>query len=52
MFRAEKESVYVYDTRQIKKTLGSVPITNGDVQEFLIGYLNEGITEVFGGKEI
>ena len=52
VFRAEKESVYVYDTRQIKKTLGSVPITNGDVQEFIIGYLSEGITEVFGGKEL
>ncbi len=52
VFRAEKSCSYVYDTRQIKKTLGSVPIINGDVQEFIIGYLSEGITEVFGGKEI
>ncbi len=52
VFRAGKTSRYVYDTRQIKRTLGEVPITNGDVQEFIGEYLNEGITEVFGGKEI
>lgn len=51
VFRAAKESEFVYDTRLIKKTLGSVPVTNNDVQQFIVEYLNEGIIGIFGGKD-
>ena len=40
---------FVFDTRQIKKQLGEVPITNNDVLLFIKEYLSEGITEILGG---
>ena len=51
VFKAVKESEFEYDTRQIKRILGDVPIANSDVQQFISEFLNEGITAIIGGKD-
>lgn len=49
---AEKDKTFLFDTRDIKKTLDGLPITDPRVLEFIRSFLQEGIAEVFGGKEI
>lgn len=51
-FTAKLDEAFEYDTRQIKATLGDVPITNPEVMAFIRGYLQEGTKQVFGGNEI
>lgn len=51
-FTANYDEAFEYDTRQIKATLGDVPITNPEVMVFIREYLQEGIKQVFGGNEI
>lgn len=51
-FSANSVEVFEYDTRQIKATLGEVPVTHPDVMAFIREYLQEGIQQVFGGNEI
>ncbi len=51
-FSANSGEVFEYDTRQIKATLGDVPVTNPQVMAFIREYLQEGIQQVFGGNEI
>lgn len=51
-FTAKYDEAFEYDTRQLKATLGDVPITNPDVMVFIREYLQEGIKQVFGGNEI
>ena len=46
------ENAFDYDTRQIKKTLGTVPVNEPQVSTFIQQYLQEGLKEVFGGTEI
>ncbi|MGI5849554.1 MAG: ATP-binding protein [Christensenellales bacterium] len=52
VFSAKKDESFIYDTRQIKAAIEGVPITQPDVLEFIRGFLQEGITQVFGGNEI
>lgn len=51
-FIAKNDGAFEFDTRQIKATLGDVPITAPDVMVFIREYLKEGIQQVFGGNEI
>lgn len=52
LLSAEKHTAFSFDTREIKKTLDGLAITDPRVLEFLRDYLHEGIAEVFGGKEL
>jgi len=52
VFSAKYNETFEYDTRQIKATLGDVPITYPEVMVFIREYLQEGIKQVFGGNEI
>ena len=52
VFYAKKDEFFLYDTRQIKSAIEGVAITEPDVLSFIHGFLQEGITQVFGGKEI
>lgn len=52
VFAAKYDEAFEYDTRQIKATLGDVPVTTPDVMRFIREYLQEGIKLVFGGNEI
>ncbi len=51
-FSANSIEVFEYDTRQIKETLGDVPVTHPSVMTFIREYLKEGLKQVFGGNEI
>jgi hypothetical protein len=51
VFTAQKDETFEYDTREIKKTLNGLPITQPEVIKFLGEYLSEGTTQVFGGEE-
>lgn len=46
------EETFSFDTRIIKETLGGVPISQPEVSAFIHQYLQEGLKQVFGGKEI
>ncbi|MFA5675759.1 MAG: ATP-binding protein [Christensenellales bacterium] len=46
------ENKFSFDTRIIKETLGGVPISQPQVSAFIHQYLQEGLKQVFGGKEI
>ena len=46
------EKAFAYDTRQIKETLGPVPVTRPQVSAFIQQYLQEGLKQVFGGTEL
>lgn len=52
VFSAKKHDTFLYDTREIKATLDGLSITEPQVLEFIRGFLQEGIAEVFGGKDI
>jgi len=53
VFSAVKDDKsFSYDTRQIKETLGDVPLTEPEVTAFIQQYLDEGLREVFGGIEL
>ncbi len=53
VFSADKDDKsFSYDTRQIKETLGEVPLTEPEVTAFIQQYLDEGLREVFGGIEL
>ncbi len=51
-FSANSGEAFEYDTRQIKATLGDVPVTHPQVMAFIREYLQEGLKQVFGGNEI
>ncbi len=51
-FSANSTEAFEYDTRQIKETLGDVPVTHPSVMTFIREYLQEGLKQVFGGNEI
>ena len=51
VFTAQEDEVFEFDTREIKKTLGEVPITEPAVVKFIKDYLSEGTKQVFGGEE-
>jgi len=40
---------FVLDTREVKQTLGEVPISEFDVVRWLREYISEGLNETFGG---
>lgn len=52
VFTASKHETFVFDTREIKKTLDGLPITQPEVVEFIMNYLHEGTIKVFGGYEL
>lgn len=52
VFSAKKDEAFLYDTREIKATLGEVPVTEPEVSMFIREFLHEGIAQVFGGNEI
>lgn len=52
LLSAQKHKTFLFDTREIRKTLDGLPVTDPRVLEFVRDYLQEGIAEVFGGKEI
>jgi anti-sigma regulatory factor (Ser/Thr protein kinase) len=52
VFSAKKDEAFLYDTREIKATLGGVPISEPEVSMFIREFLHEGIAQVFGGNEI
>ena len=45
------ERSFTLDTRQLKKTLGNVPIDLPEVTEFLTRYLDDNTAEVSGGRK-
>lgn len=47
----QADRAFDFDTREIKKTLGEVPITQPEVSAFLQQYLQDGCKQVFGGTE-
>lgn len=49
---AQAEASFTFDTRQVKQTLGEVPINTPEVLTFLDGYLHEGMKQVFEGSQI
>lgn len=48
----QADRAFDFDTREIKQTLGEVPITQPEVTAFLQQYLQDGCKQVFGGTEI
>jgi anti-sigma regulatory factor (Ser/Thr protein kinase) len=52
VFSAKKEEAFLYDTREIKATIGGVPVSEPGVSMFIREFLHEGIAQVFGGNEI
>lgn len=51
VFSAKNQETFLYDTREIKATLGEVPVTQPEVSVFIREFLQEGIAQVFGGNE-
>ncbi len=51
VFTAEKDDTFEFDTREVKATLGEVPITEPEVINFIRDYLSEGTKQVFGGEQ-
>ncbi|MDD5017068.1 MAG: ATP-binding protein [Eubacteriales bacterium] len=51
VFSARKSESFLYDTRELKTTLDGLPITHPEVLSFIPGFLQEGITQVFGGND-
>jgi anti-sigma regulatory factor (Ser/Thr protein kinase) len=52
VFSAKKDDAFLYDTREIKAALGGVSVSEPEVSKFIREFLQEGIAQVFGGKEI
>ncbi|MBE6827680.1 MAG: sensor histidine kinase [Ruminococcaceae bacterium] len=42
---------FVLDTREIKAVLGEVPLDNPDVTEWLKGYIDENVNNLYGGVQ-
>lgn len=51
VFTARKDQTFEFDTREIKRTLNGLPITQPEVVKFISEYLKEGMKQVFGGEE-
>jgi anti-sigma regulatory factor (Ser/Thr protein kinase) len=51
VFTAQKDEPFEFDTREIKRTLDGVPITQPEVVKFINEFLSEGTKQVFGGEE-
>jgi anti-sigma regulatory factor (Ser/Thr protein kinase) len=49
-FTARRDEAFAFDTREIKKTLDGLPITQPEVVTFLREFLSEGTEIVFGGE--
>ena len=43
------ENEFVFDTREIKKILGDVPLDTADVTVWLRDYINENVNNLYGG---
>lgn len=43
------EKQFIFDTREVKKTLGEVPISEFEVVSWLREYIGEKLNEIFGG---
>lgn len=50
VFTAQSDETFVYDTREVKKTLNGLPVTQPEVIKFIGEYLSEGTKQVFGGE--
>ncbi len=50
-FMAQKCETFEYDTREIKRTLNGLPITQPEVIKFIGEYVSEGTKRVFEGEE-
>jgi|AGTN01.1.fsa_nt_gi Signal transduction histidine kinase len=51
VYAAQKDGTFEYDTREIKRTLCGLPITQPEVIKFIGEYLSEGTKQVFEGEE-
>jgi anti-sigma regulatory factor (Ser/Thr protein kinase) len=45
-------AMFELDTVQLKDTLQGVPLNNSDVSAWILGYLQDGLTTIFGGNYI
>jgi hypothetical protein len=52
VFTASAEGTFEFDTREIKKTLCGLPVTQPEVIRFIKDFLAEGTKQVFGGEEL
>jgi len=51
VYTAKKDDTFEFDTREVKATLGEVPVTEPEVIKFIKDFLSEGTKQVFGGEE-